>query len=178
MAVDFLKHYKNIVPDFTCEMLIALFDESDQLVHRHNQVQNFYELNINQTHPEIVSELVQCLLKALREYQWEFPTETKHFQTPLSLEEFRVKRYNGGTGEKFSDHVDVGDLTSCKRYLAFLFYLNDDFEGGNTFFYPGTLITPEKGSVIVFPPTWQYPHAGLPVDSGTKYIMSSYLNYV
>ncbi len=88
-----------------------------------------------------------------------------------------MKRYTGGSGQQFSDHVDVGDLVSSKRYLAFLFYLNDDFTGGKTIFYPDTEITPVKGSVVIFPPSWQYPHAGLPVESGNKYIMSSYLNY-
>ena len=32
--------------------------------------------------------------------------------------------------------------------------------------------------VLVFPPTWQYPHIGMPVKSGSpKYIMSTYLHY-
>ena len=106
----------------------------------------------------------------------DFPRETSYFPE-LALEEFRVKRYTGGTGQQFADHVDVGSLSSCKRYLSFLFYLNDDFVGGETRFYPDTTIKPTKGSVLVFPPMWMYPHAGLPVKTGTKYIMSSYLNY-
>jgi hypothetical protein len=44
-------------------------------------------------------------------------------------------------------------------------------------FLPDKQVQPVKGSVIVFPPTWQYPHAGLPLISGTKYIMSTYLNF-
>ena len=57
------------------------------------------------------------------------------------MEEFRIrKRYNSGTGEQFDDHVDVCNLESSKRYLSMLFYLNDDFTGGETVFLPGHLI--------------------------------------
>ena len=55
-----------------------------------------------------------------------------------------------------------------------LFYLNDDFEGGETIFYPEMSIRPKKGSVIVFPPYWMFPHEGTPVIAGKKYIMSTY----
>ena len=174
---SFIRHYEGIVPQILSDWLIDSFMRSDQLVFRRNEIQNFDELNINQTHPEVVKSLVQVLLRALKLYKEDFPLQSQYFQDPLSLEEFRVKCYNGGTGQQFNDHVDVGDLSSSKRYLAFLFYLNDDFTGGKTIFYPDTTITPIKGSVVVFPPTWQYPHAGLPVESGNKYIMSSYLNY-
>ena len=93
------------------------------------------------------------------------------------LEEFRVKRYNEGE-DYFANHVDIGDLASAKRYLAFLFYLNDDFEGGETTFLPDIKVKPKKGSVVVFPPTSMFPHAGEKVTKGTKYIMSPYYNYV
>lgn len=173
---SFIKQYEGVVPDVICDWLISSLNEADQLVFRRNGPQNFDELNINQSHPEVVKHLVQCLLGALEKYRADFPLESVYFPEP-ALEEFRVKRYTGGTKQQFATHVDVGSLASCKRYLAFLFYLNDDFTGGETIFYPDTTIKPIKGSVVVFPPTWMYPHAGLPVDTGTKYIMSSYLNY-
>jgi prolyl 4-hydroxylase len=59
-----------------------------------------------------------------------------------------------------------------------LFYLNDNFTGGQTEFLPGIMVEPVKGSVVAFPPNWQHPHCGLPVETGNKYIMSTYLRYV
>ena len=77
------------------------------------------------------------------------------------------------------ENTDVQDHMTAKRYLAFLFYLNDDFVGGETDFpYNELTVTPETGKVLVFPPTWQYPHRGLHVKGGSpKYIMSTYLHY-
>lgn len=75
-------------------------------------------------------------------------------------------------GAEFGEHVDevAGNPVLCRRRLAMLVYLNDDFEGGVTRFPRQKLeIKPEKGLVIVFPTGITHPHAGLPVEAGTKY---------
>ena len=91
------------------------------------------------------------------------------------LEEFRVKRYRPGGEERFDEHVDVADYKSAKRALAFLFYLNNN--DGDTYFPEHDVtISPKCGKVLVFPPTWEYPHAGLP-PTNTKYILSTYIHY-
>ena len=92
------------------------------------------------------------------------------------LEEFRLKRYNGGSDDRYDEHIDVQSPDSSRRFLSFLFYLNDDFTGGETEFTEGGLVTPRRGSVLVFPPYWMYPHAGRRVITGTKYIMSTYMH--
>lgn len=108
-------------------------------------------------------------------YQQLFPVAT--FMPPIrSLEQFRVKRYNSGSDDRYDTHVDVAHIESAQRYLALLFYLNDDFTGGQTQFAEGPAVIPKRGTVLVFPPYWMFPHAGLRVLTGTKYIMSTYLH--
>ena len=49
---------------------------------------------------------------------------------------------------------------------------------GNTLFPLHNLnIQPVSGRVIVFPPTWEYPHTGLAPKIDSKYIMSTYIHY-
>jgi hypothetical protein len=76
----------------------------------------------------------------------------------------------------FDTHVDVQDYASARRYLAFLWYLNDVEDGGKTVF-TGLTIAPKRGTLIVFPPLWMFPHKGEPPISGPKYILSGYLHY-
>jgi hypothetical protein len=57
-----------------------------------------------------------------------------------------------------------------------MWYLNDVESGGNTVF-GDVIITPKKGTLVMFPPLWMYPHRGEPPLSGPKYIMSAYLHY-
>jgi prolyl 4-hydroxylase len=103
-------------------------------------------------------------------------TDSQFLPLPQALEEFRVKRYNSSSDDRYDTHVDVESPQSASRYLALLFYLNDDFTGGQTKFAEGPTIQPKRGTALVFPPYWMYPHAGLRVLTGTKYIMSTYLH--
>ena len=176
---DFVKQY-NVVSPQACKALIDVFEESKGLhVLRNDEIKNFKELNINQHYPELLDLLVSYAMTTTTRYLNDLPDYKDFFQLK-AMEEFRIKRYTSVslfTGpQQFKTHVDIGDPVSCKRQLALLFYLNDDFEGGETEFDHG-LITPREGDILVFPPTWQYPHAGLPVKDGTKYIMSTYLHY-
>ncbi len=90
--------------------------------------------------------------------------------------ELRLKRYLTNGEERFDEHVDVVDHSTAIRAVAFLFYLNDN--NGNTVFPLHDLnIEPKRGRVLVFPPTWEYPHSGLPPSDTPKYIMSTYIHY-
>jgi len=86
-----------------------------------------------------------------------------------------LKRYRPGADEQFQLHFDsIGSVAN--RYLVFLWYLNDVGAGGETVFPQLDLaIAPRAGRLLMFPPYWMYQHAGLPPESGEKYILSTYL---
>ena len=186
--LEYVKVYDNILPEGICNYLINTIKNSwDKEVVSKDGAPNFTQLNLNEHHNTMINHLVHFATRAAPRNYDDVPF-CEHWTPPIrGMEEFRVKYYNGGTGDRFDNHVDVGDITSCKRYLALLFYLNDDFEGGETSFlhynpdtkeYSGFFnIKPKTGSVMVFPPMWMFPHRGQPVISGTKFIMSTYLNY-
>jgi prolyl 4-hydroxylase len=62
------------------------------------------------------------------------------------------------------------------RDVSIVGYLNDDFEGGETFFDRQEIkVKPKKGSAIVFPSYYTHPHQSLPVTRGRKYSWTSWL---
>lgn len=62
------------------------------------------------------------------------------------------------------------------RDVSIVGYLNDDFEGGETFFDRQNLkIKPQQGSVVVFPSYYTHPHQSLPVSKGQKYAFTTWL---
>ncbi len=62
------------------------------------------------------------------------------------------------------------------RDVSIVGYLNDDFEGGETFFdRQGIKVKPKKGSAIVFPSYYTHPHQSMIVRSGRKYSWTSWL---
>jgi predicted 2-oxoglutarate/Fe(II)-dependent dioxygenase YbiX len=76
----------------------------------------------------------------------------------------------------FSSRFEEAAKGVPTRDVSVVGYLNDRFEGGETYFDRQKLkITPKRGTVIVFPAYWTHPHASLPVVSGTKYSFTTWL---
>ncbi len=165
-----------------CQQLISTFEDcvgsgySERIDN--NGTPRFTQVNLNQVYMDVVPFLVQRVKVAIDIYKDVVGSRADYLPKPKQMEEFRVKRYEPETNDRFDEHIDAADYPSARRYLAFLFYLNDVQKGGQTEFrFHGRMIRPEAGSVLVFPPTWEYPHIGLPPISGPKYIMSTYLHY-
>ena len=169
-----VKVYDNIIEDDVCVELIALFENSsDQQEYiNNNHTPCFTQLNINDYHPNCVKNLVRFTRKAYGKYCEDIGNP--YIPKLKYLEEFRIKRYRTNREERFDEHIDVTDYSSARRGLAFLFYLNDN--DGDTCF-GDVVVHPRVGRVVVFPPTWEYPHYGIAPTVCTKYIMSTYIHY-
>ena len=65
---------------------------------------------------------------------------------------------------------------STDRDLSTVFFLNDDFEGGD-FVFPELKIRirPESGMLVCFPSTHHYLHGVEPVTSGTRYSIVNWM---
>ena len=65
------------------------------------------------------------------------------------------------------------------RLLAWILYLNDVEEGGETeFLYQSLRIKPKQGTFILFPAHFTHTHRGNPPLSGVKYIATGWIEYM
>lgn len=80
-------------------------------------------------------------------------------------------------GEYYHWHIDGGPGEFSKRQLVAIWYLNAAPEsGGETEFYFQKLkVKPECGMLLLFPPFWTHLHRGCKVDSGNKYIATTWV---
>ena len=179
---DFIHIYENALEVDVCDFLVSLFDQTeDKHEHYNNEGKpNFTQFNLTQ-HRELTPEVNQVhshIIRKIFQYRdmyYEF-TDDRIFPKEHALEQFRIKKYNPGREDRFDTHVDVTNYETSRRFLSFLWYLNDVEIGGNTVF-KDLNISPKRGTLIMFPPLWMYPHKGEPPISGPKYIMSAYLHY-
>lgn len=108
------------------------------------------------------------------------------------FEDLQVVKYN--LTQEYKEHYDacVGEEDVCKefllnggqRYATIIIYLNDDFEGGETYF-PNLKqkVKPKKGNAVLFfglkndniTPRLESLHAGLTVTKGIKYICNKWI---
>lgn len=95
---------------------------------------------------------------------------------PLNYwESFNYVKY--GENQHFQVHSDHGYSYTC--VLSLVGYLNDDYEGGELYFDKLNLkIKPKAGDLYLFPSSFIYSHAALPVKNGIKYSIVTMLDYL
>ena len=174
--------YEDALESEICDFLVSLFDQTLDKHERYDDEgkPNFTQFNLTE-HRELSSEVNQVhnhIIKKIFEHRdkyYEF-VDKRVFPEEHALEQFRIKKYNPGGEDQFDTHVDVMTFDTARRFLSFMWYLNDVESGGKTVFRDFE-IKPKKGTLVMFPPLWMYPHRGEPPMSGPKYIMTAYLHY-
>lgn len=178
---DLIQEYDNVLEPKFCEVLIEKFEKYSDNHERieHDRKPNFTQLNLTKlTDIDEIKPLHQYLIQCVIEYKNKYYEyiDSRCFPPSNAFEQFRIKRYNNDGNDEFDCHVDVVDHESSRRYLSFLFYLNDVDEGGETIFKDIT-IKPKTGKLVLFPPLWMFPHKGTCPITNKKYILTTYLHY-
>jgi hypothetical protein len=84
-----------------------------------------------------------------------------------NFEPFEILKYN--EGHKFNFHIDHGPLVP--RTLSFIFFLNDDYEGGDLIFHgkdKKLKVKKESNQLVIFPSNFMFPHEVAPITKGTR----------
>lgn len=85
---------------------------------------------------------------------------------------YRILKYE--EGEYYKEHTD--SFKSEQRAVSCSIQLNEDYDGGEfAFFGREIMIRSKKGSAIVFPSNFMYPHEIMPVIRGTRYSIITWL---
>ena len=116
-------------------------------------------------HDQITKNLKECLADYTKEYN----VNTLHY-----MEAINFVRY--GEGQHFKTHPDSGPSYSCD--VSTVMYLNSDYEGGELYFphFDYTYV-PQYGDIVLFPSSYLFSHAALPVKSGIKYSAVTMFSY-
>ncbi|MDG2990706.1 2OG-Fe(II) oxygenase [Candidatus Synechococcus calcipolaris G9] len=180
--------FRQLLSPEVCQQIIQVaewitFDPSSILMGTVDpEVRSGGILPLDAQHPvqrstqQLLYEKIQLIQRALyQHYGIKFP----------QVEGFSILRYR--PGESYRRHVDNLLLASRMMELAqgiptrdisIVGYLNDEFEGGETYFDRQDIkIKPATGDVIAFPSYYTHPHAALPVTQGTKYAFTTWLFY-
>lgn len=176
---EFIKVYSGALNPQRCAQLIERFEASPgqhQLMQREHQY-SFTQLDVTANWPEVDSEIEQIMNAGYRQYRMDLKLQS-FWPANFFHEALRMKRYLPGGNDGFPPHVDVMDQSTSNRFCTALIYLNDPGEGGETIFPDARLrIQPHPGMLLIFPPLWVFPHAGMPPRRNPKYILHSYLWY-
>jgi hypothetical protein len=91
------------------------------------------------------------------------------------LSKFMVQKYEKNKG-RYVYHNDFSlENTNNFRIITYLWYLNDVVEGGETVFNGKYKIKPRRGTLVLFPASWTFPHCGKMPISSDKYIITGWM---
>ena len=193
--LSFIYQYKNSIPDLLCNDIIDLFD---------NQTDGKYDgLTIGGVNKDIKdttdfliphkcnkwSKINSFLQKELNNHLQKYIKQINidsylpdnnntvdgriFIDSKLMIDNFMVQKYTKNKG-KYTFHNDFHKDENRYRIITYLWYLNDIIEGGETEFWDGYKIKPEKGKLILFPANWCFQHRGNKPISTDKYIITGW----
>ena len=118
-----------------------------------------------------INNVVNCF-KDYKE-QWPFLNTIKG----MEIGTFNLQKYSPG-GHFSAVHTERACSSTMHRVLAFMTYLNDVEEGGETsFHYYDINVQPKQGKTIIWPAEWTHAHSGGIVKQGCKYIVTGWIQF-
>ena len=181
---DFIGFYENKFPDRLCDALVEVFNqiENDQSfdVHRNNTLlRNDFSLNLSHFNQgdKITSHCNEFILNSFFEYADKYSTlrDCLIYNPGLKLQKTIP---GGGFHAWHCEQPYIINDFDKDRLLAWMVYLNDDYEGGETEFnYLSKRINPKKGTLLMWPTGFTHTHRGGMVISGEKYILTGWIYF-
>ena len=112
-----------------------------------------------------------CFLEVIKKYQKEHPLFVCQRHT-----DFRLNKYS--EGGFMGRHVDNIHHSHGQQYgypqVSALLFLNDDYDGGE-FVISDAEYNPKKGSAIIFPSNFMFPHEVKTIKKGIRYSIVTWL---
>ena len=167
---DFIGIYENIVDPSLCEKLIQFFEKSDFSPRNLINV-NDKQICVEDYRSSLGKEIREPLMHCFRDYLDKYPLLRKsNYINSLTL----LQKTEPTEG--YHDfHVENHGWNNSSRSIAWMVYLNNVEEGGETeWLYQKKKIKPTIGTVVIWPGGYTHFHRGNPPMS-TKYIATGWI---
>ena len=125
---------------------------------------------------EVFKLYINSLFTCYKDYLVQWPFLAQIAQN-LEMGNFNLGRYLRGQHLQ-KMHTERDSLGNLHRVLAWMTYLNDVDEGGETCFsHYGLNIKPRKGLTTIWPAEWTHAHKGNVLLGESKYMITGWLTF-
>ena len=184
---DLIIIQQNVIPHDHIEEIMMLTNNTKDISHAtiiNDKKEEGHETNLETRNTlwynitdEMAKKLEQAVSHCFRNYVIpKYNCEFKSYEPVQFLGYPPGGHYKGhNDGESFN--IETRQWERCMpRDVSFLFYLNDQYGGGELEFYDlGLTIKPKKGMMIAFPSYKEFPHMVHPVTWGHRYTLVSWV---
>jgi hypothetical protein len=179
---DYCKIYDNFYSKEFCNSIVESLKDVEYRSHSYYTASGTYvttDTDLSVTHGPIPqsAQMHEALWGLLHHYVYT-DLNLPCFKSWHGLSTIRFNKYDKNT--KMEWHCDhIHDLFDGERkgvpILSIVAALNDDYEGGEFVMWDNEKIELSAGSVMIFPSNFMYPHAVMPVISGTRHSFVSWV---
>lgn len=172
---DYIVVMNNIMPTSIIDMVLNEYAQSDNWINaavksgENLHIRNCQTIGISfngiieknlTVRQKIDNTLFSIAEQVIKEYSKQFSADIEQ-DSGYDLLKYEIGGY-------YTQHVD--SFKDRPRAVSCSFALNDDYEGGEFAFFDRELVYKlKKGSCIMFPSNFMYPHEIMPVTSGARY---------
>jgi predicted 2-oxoglutarate/Fe(II)-dependent dioxygenase YbiX len=172
---------ENFLNKEQCQILIDAYENNYQRLGEKTGVQ-FWDGRYIQFHDIIESETrAASIMQQIRHIASMYIMNEFVCEAPIYPDTAQIVRWEAGMEMKpHADNMmpDGSPNYSSHRDFTSIIYLNDDFEGGHTFFpSQNARVAPKAGSLVLFGAGYEFVHGVTKVTAGKRYIYSGWFSY-
>lgn len=174
---DYIVVFENVITHNLCDAILEEFNNEEEWAKTavgsgnvNESIRSAETIVISYPHvieknPKVRQKLDKYVFASagvtIKKYREKFPLA--NIEEDSGYELLRYKE-----GQFYIQHTD--SFKARPRAVSCSFALNDDYEGGEWgFFDRSKILRPPKGSAVMFPSNFMYPHEIMPVTKGTRY---------
>ena len=175
---DYIGYYEDCISEDDCDKIMShnwgmqksTYSNNKGKTKASNERVKMHEVCVKQNMP-FYENLKTTFIKVIAKYS----ADHKDFSC-IHHTDFRLNKYS--EGGFMSRHCDNIHHSHGQHYgypqVSSLLFLNDDYEGGE-FIVAGEIFFPKKGSAIIFPSNFMYPHEVGIVTKGIRWSVLTWL---
>ncbi len=189
MENNFIGIYENAIPVDLCNQMITFFDD----LHKSGFTKNRQDFDLaSKTEKEddalFFSEIMKMETYAITNvflnnfwgnayFNYSKKYSILNNLNAHKIYDIKIQKTQIGGGYHVW-HCEQSTRETANRLLAFVIYLNDVDEGGETeFLYYPKRVLAKAGTVLLFPSSFSHTHRGNPPISNTKYIATGWVEF-
>ena len=168
---DFIGYFPKSIDQNFCDFLCSYMDKAEQVQGRRYTHVKDKQICLDAFSPGEARDLMQGINGCLYYYISEFSYLTNFNYVSAVV----LMQKTAPTEGYHMFHAENLNYNNNIRTMAWMVYLNDVEEGGETeFLYQKKKFKPQKGDVLIWPGGFTHLHRGNPPISGDKYIATGW----
>ena len=194
--LDYVQYFPKVLDDAYCDYAISEMNNCDKFTNVFNNNYDCYGIDKKNELRHIYFPIIDSILSTKDKYLERIDIHQRNTEGVDFFQEFgeRLRVQHHRKGGKTPTHVDNSITRNIKEpikndkgsnyyglpgtdaKITIVLYLNDDYEGGKFYMAdPYKEYTTEKGSALVMPSGFMYPHGVNEVTEGERWSISAFL---